>query len=255
MNRSIASFICLAGALTSTILACSDDTESPAVTPAGDASTTETGSGDGGGNGGGGCGAALETALLPVDKVSTAEVTVLSESGGAKTIFVDASAGGPAQIASEPRVYLALTSASRVDVSDVAAASSTAWDLALERTTLFTNGGHGGPGEGGSVFLAGKDEASVTAADASGLVTEEFVDDSCTAIPDRSGRGFKTSFDAWYDYDMATNRPSPANGTYLVRGATGKLFKIRILDYYATPDGGTGEASGRFTLRVTPIDG
>jgi hypothetical protein len=250
MIRSTALFVSLAALVASTsVVACSDD--STGATNNNDASTG-TGSGDGGG--GGSCGAALATALLPIDKASAAEVSVLSESGGARTLFVDATAGGPAQAPSEPRVYLDLTTGKRVDVSDVAAATSTAWDLSLERTTLFTNSGHGGPGEGGAVFLRGKDEASVTAADASGLVEEKFVDDACAAIPDRSGRGFKTSFDDWYDYDMATNRPSPADGTYLVRGAAGKLFKVRLLDYYATPDGGTGEASGRFTLRVTPVE-
>jgi hypothetical protein len=103
--------------------------------------------------------------------------------------------------------------------------------------------------------LAGRGEDAVTSADADALVKETFFDEACNPIPDRSGRGIKTTFDDWYDYDQATNRLTPMDGTYLLRGGTGKLFRLRILSYYGAPDGGTGEASGRFTLRVTPIEG
>ncbi|MDF2694954.1 MAG: hypothetical protein K0S65_3337, partial [Labilithrix sp.] len=197
MNRSSAIFVCLAGLLSfGAVVACSDDEETPNVAPGTDAATGDTSTPDSGSpqeeeeeQEAGSCSAALQTALLPVEKVSTGEVTVLTTDGATKTIFVDASAGGPAQAATEPRVYVDLTNTSRVDISDVAAATSTNWDLALERSALFTNSGQGGPGQGGAVFLLGKDEAAVTAADASGITVEKFVDDSCTAIPDRSGRG------------------------------------------------------------------
>jgi HmuY protein len=259
MNRSSAIFVCLAGLLSfGAVVACSDDDETTNVAPGADAATGDTSTPDSGSpqeeQEGGSCSAALQTALLPVEKVSNGEVTVLKTEGTTKTLFVDASAGGAAQAATEPRVYLDLTNTSRVDISDVAAATSTNWDLALERSYLFTNGGQGGPGQGGAVFLEGKDESAVTTADAAGITAEKFVDDTCTAIPDRSGRGVKTTFDDWYDYNQSNNLLTPADGTYLVRGATGKLFKVRILEYYATPDGGKGEAGGRFTLRVTPLE-
>lgn len=262
MNRStliiacLSSFLALAGAA-----ACTDD-DSTAVTagPEADAGAVEGDarlpSDDGGGprdGGEGSCEAARRTALLPVSEVSTADVSVLSEDGTTKTLFVDATAGGPAGAATQPRVYVDLATGSRVDVSDVAAASSTAWDLAIERSYLFTNGGDGGPGQGGARFVS-KAEADVTAADATGLVTEKFFDEDCNPIPDRSGRGFETSFDDWYDYDMATNKLTPFDGTYVVRGGTGKLYKVRIVTYYANPDGSVGEVSGRFVLRVAPLD-
>jgi HmuY protein len=257
MNRSSAIFVCVAGLLASgAVVACSDDADDTPtnVTPGSDAaSSADTSSPTPDADEPGSCAAALQTALVPVDKVSNAEVTVLATDGSTKTLFVDASAGGAAQAATEPRVYLDLSASSRIEISDIAAASSTNWDLAVERSYLFTNGGQGGPGQGAAVFLSGKDEASVSADDAAGLIEEKFVDDTCSAIPDRSGRGVKTTFDDWYDYDEATNHLTPVDGTYLVRGGTGKLFKVRLLDYYATPDGGTGEAGGRFTLRVTPL--
>ncbi|MBX3259645.1 MAG: hypothetical protein KF782_08120 [Labilithrix sp.] len=261
MNRStliiacLSSFLALAGAA-----ACSDD-DSTAATDSPDAGADadggalpgEDGGGADDGGGGGSCEAARQTALLPVDEVSTAEVTVLSEEGATKTLFVDATAGGAAGAATEPRVYVDLSTGSRVDISDVAAASSTAWDLALERSYVFTNGGDGGPGQGAAVYVD-KPEADVTAADATGLVTEKFFDEDCNQIPDRSGRGFKTTFDDWYDYDLSTNKLTPFEGTYVVRGGTGKLYKVRIVTYYANPDGNVGEVSGRFVLRVTPLD-
>src|SRR5690242_10283047 len=55
--------------------------------------------GGGGGDGGGGqvvgpaCPAEREAAIGPVDKVSDGEVTVLSDTGGVKTLYIDASAG------------------------------------------------------------------------------------------------------------------------------------------------------------------
>jgi hypothetical protein len=43
---------------------------------------------------------------------------------------------------------------------------------------------------------------------------------------------------------------TPHAGTWIVKGATGKLYKVQILSYYATPDGGVGQAGGRYTLKV-----
>ncbi|MBX3218378.1 MAG: hypothetical protein KF850_40610 [Labilithrix sp.] len=261
MNRSTLIIACLSSLLAlAGAAACTDDdsTAAAAGPEAGAGADNDDAAlpGDGGGSSDGGddsCEAARRTALLPVSEVSTAEVSVLSEDGTTKTLFVDATAGGPAGAATQPRVYVDLATGSRVDLSDVAAASSTAWDLAIERSYIFTNGGEGGPGQGGARFVS-KAQDDVTAADATGLVTEKFFDEDCNQIPDRSGRGFKTSFDDWYDYDMETNKLTPFDGTYVVRGGTGKLYTVRIVTYYANPDGGVGEVSGRFVLRVAPLE-
>jgi HmuY protein len=244
---------------------CSSDPD--AATPVADAGIDEVpndaggGARDSGGNvrdaalpqdsgGGETCTAAREQLLKPVDSVSTGEVTVLSNAAGVRTLFVDAAAGGTAGANTNPRLYLHLETATRVSVTDKTATSSTAWDLAIKRPILFANSGDGGPGQGGALLVA-KDFDAVTSADAAGatFVPESFFEDDCTPKTDQTG-AVKTTFDGWYDYNPATNGLSPHAGTWLVKGATGKLYKVQILSYYATPDGGVGQAGGRYTLKV-----
>ena len=57
----------------------------------------------------------------------------------------------------------------------------------------------------------------------------------------------------WYEYDEATNAVRPKNGTFVVKSAAGKAYKIQIMNYYSTPDGGTGMLGGFFTLKVGPL--
>jgi hypothetical protein len=242
------------------VAACSSD---PETTPSSDAGNVGTKDGGGGGDGSGpgddggkkedagaSCTAAAEQLLKPIDAVSTGEVTVLSESAGIKTLFVDAAAGGTAGAATNPRLYLNLETASKVAVTDKTAAASTEWDLAIKRPILFTNGGDGGSGQGGAALIA-KDFDAVTTADTSGktFAPESFFEADCTPKLDATG-AVKTSFDGWYDYQTATNVLTPHAGTWLVKGATGKLYKVQILSYYATPDGGLGQSGGRYTLKV-----
>ncbi len=205
-------------------------------------------------DGGATCTAALATLLKPIDSVSAGAVTVLASTGTTKTLYVDAMAGGSAASNTNPRIYLDLEKGARVDKTDKTAPLSTDWDLALKRPILFTNGGQAGAGQGGSVFLAGKAFADVVAADATGksFGVERFVDDECNPLLDATG-AVKTSFDGWYDYDSATNRLSPKLGTYLVKGAKGSVFKVQILSYYASPDGGTGMSGGAYVLQVGPL--
>ncbi|MBX3219056.1 MAG: hypothetical protein KF795_00975 [Labilithrix sp.] len=248
-------------AVAAVVVACSSD---PETTPSVDAGEG-TGSNDAGGGGdgdvtrddggsddagGASCTAAAEQLLQPIDAVSTGEVTVLSEADGVKTLFVDASAGGTQGASANPRLYVSLENARRVDVTDRTAATSMAWDLAIKRPIFFTNSGDGGAGEGGAILIA-KDFDAVTSADASGqtFAPESFLEDDCTAKVDATG-AVRTSFDGWYRYDQATNILTPEVGTWLVKGATGKLYKLRILSYYATPDGGVGQSGGRYTLKV-----
>jgi len=61
-----------------------------------------------------------------------------------------------------------------------------------------------------------------------------------------------TSFDGWYLYEDMVVTPAP--GTWLVRSGTGdEVFKIAIEDYYANDDGTSGQAGGRYLLRVAPL--
>src|SRR5262249_7746933 len=185
-----------------------------------------------------------------VNATSKGEVTVLSDSGGVKTIYVDASAGGTQGGDTNARVYVSLESAARIDLTDPAAATSTAWDLALKRAVLFTNDGDGGPGKGGAVLLDGKAFDAVAAADATAatLGTESFLDADCNPQVDVTGEVL-TTFTGWYDYNQQQHTLAPHPGTFLVKGATGKIYKVAIVSYYATPDGGTSKDGGHFVLK------
>jgi hypothetical protein len=201
------------------------------------------------------CTAAVEQLLGPIDKVSTGTVSVLSDSGGVKTLYIDASAGGISTMDTHPRIYVSLASGTSVAVTDKTARTSKDWDLALKRPVLFTNDGDGGPGAGGSLSIA-KAFEQVTAADAAGqtLNTEAFVDDTCNAMTDPTGAVLTTMSD-WYDYDPASNMVTPKpSTTWIIRGANGTaLYKLAIDDYYATSTGMTGSTGGHYKVRVATL--
>lgn len=200
------------------------------------------------------CTTAITTALKPIDMVSFGNVMIIGDVGGVKTLYVDAAAGGSANAATNPRTYINLESGTRVDVTDPASRMSTAWDLALKRYYVFTNSADAGPGMGGSLYVP-KAFDQVTMADAMGksLATEHFVDADCNPLTDATG-GLLTTFDAWYDYNMQTMIPTPKpNVTYIVRGGTGKMYKLAFLSYAASVDGGQGMATGFFSLKVAAL--
>jgi hypothetical protein len=196
------------------------------------------------------CASEREKLLQPVAKVSTGEVIVISDTAGTKVLYIDASAGGTQGQTTNPRVYVDLEQGKRVDVSDITAQESLLWDLAIKRPVLFTNGGQGGPGQGGSYFLANKSFDEVASADLMGITFnhEKFLSVDCVASVDQMG-AIKTTFVGWYEYDTSTNSLSPAPGTYLVKGGSGKVFKIQLLSYYANPDGSTGTIGGRYLIK------
>ena len=190
------------------------------------------------------CSAARAQLLGAVNSVSTGNVTVLSSSSGATTLYVDASAGGLAAESTNPWIFISLGGNAKASVTDTTSVASTGWDLALKRPALYTNGGDGGVGQGGAVLIA-KAFASVTAVDASSaaFMTEKFFDAQCNPMTDPIGAPL-TTFSAWYDYDQTAHTLTPATGTWLVRGATGTMYKLRIDSYYANPDGSNGSGDG-----------
>jgi len=193
--------------------------------------------------------------LNPVDAVSTGEVKVLSTEGSTLSVYVDASAGGTVQAASNPYVYIKLGTGERVDITDLEAASSSDWDLAIKRTVFATNSGHWGPGAGGALFFEGKafDEVTATDAATANIPQETLFDDTCNAILDGRGSPVTTMGD-WYQYDMETHAVLPKDGTYVVRGADCTLYKLRIESNIATPEGDTNPAiSARYLLLVAPL--
>jgi hypothetical protein len=192
----------------------------------------------------GGCSSARETALKPIDSVSKGAVTSLA--GG--VYVIDASAGGFDAAASNPWIYVSLSSGMRVDLTDKQAFTSTDWDLGLKRAVLRTNDGDSGPGGGGAQFLPGKSFDSVTMADATKIATESWFDDECVPKTDATG-AIQTTFDGWYDYAMSTMVVTPKAGTWIVRDAKGALYKLEIEDYYSKTDGTTGATGAHYKLR------
>ena len=198
------------------------------------------------------CTAARAQLLGSVDAVSSGAVSVVSRTDGT-TLYVDATAGGMEGAASNPWVYVSLANASRVAVTDPGSVESVAWDLAFKRSLIYTNSGDGGPGQGGSVFLD-KAFADVTRADAASadFVSEAFFDADCKPTVELTG-SVATSFSSWYEYDEASHVLTPVAGTWLVRGATGALYKLAFSSYYATPSGGMGSNSGAILLKFEAL--
>ncbi|HET7539424.1 MAG TPA: HmuY family protein, partial [Polyangiaceae bacterium] len=196
------------------------------------------------------CSAARAQQIGAIASVSTGKVQLLSDTGGVKTLYVDATAGGQNGTTTHPWTYVALATASKVELDDPSSVHSLAWDLAFKRALIYSNGGQGGPGNGASAFLD-KDFASVTRADAADaqFYSEQFFDDDCNPYVDITG-ATSTSFSTWYNYDEASHMLSPVAGTWLVQGAAGKLYKLRVKSYYATPSGGTGSAGGAYLLEI-----
>jgi hypothetical protein len=252
-TRALPGILVLAiAALLGPVTACSSSSTTGGATASDGGGDTDGAITDAGGGGGTMCTSARTQLLAPLAKTSKGVVSVASTSGATKVLYVDASAGGVNGGATNPRIYVNLDTASRVDLTDTAAFTSADWDLALKRTTIYSNSGDAGIGMGGAAQI-NKAFAAVTAADASAVKAESFFDDQCMAKTDPIG-GPLSAFSDWYDYDQATNIPTPKpNVTYVVRGGTGKLFKVAITSYTGLPDGGMGSSTGYFLLEVAAL--
>jgi hypothetical protein len=250
MNR-ILLLLASAPLLFAAVPACSSSsTSTPAASPDAGTTTEE----DSGASGGTQCSAARKSHLVPVAKVSTGDVKVISTEGDVTTLYVDAAAGGAMESATSPRVYIKL-SGERVDVDDNAAFESGDWDLALKRVDIFTNSGDAGIGKGGAAKV-GKDFDDVTAddADAAEIAPESFFDEECVGKKDEASF-IITSFNGWYDYAVGGGPTVKPRTSFIVRGADGtSRYKVGIVSYTGTSSGGTdGKATGRFILKVAPL--
>ncbi len=245
---------------------CSVKTEAfPAPSPDASVAATDSGSDAGSSEPDGGtpgpapeapeeCTAARKTFLGPVAKVSTGEVTVVGTENGVMTLYVDASAGGGTQSASNPRVYITLSGA-RVNINDNEAFTSSNWDLALKRVDIFTNSGDAGPGKGGAAVVT-KAFENVTASDAdkAEIGAEDFFDEECNGRRDEASF-IITTFSGWYDYAVGGGPSVRPNQTFIVRGADGtSRYKVGIVSYTGKSDGSTdGQATGRFLLKAAAL--
>ena len=200
------------------------------------------------------CGAALRQSLSLVDQVSTAAVTVLSESGAERTLYIDASVGGLSGQDSHPWVYVALATGQAVALTDLEALSSKAWDLAFKRSIVRTNSGDSGPGHGGAIRIALPwDQVDESTLGKTTLPIESWFDADCQLTLD-SVMNLVTTFSGWSEYDETNHVLSAApNVVFITAGADGSLYKVALLDYYSTPSGTHGTVAGRYKVRLAPL--
>ncbi len=97
------------------------------------------------------------------------------------------------------------------------------WDIAFKGTTILTNAGTSGPGNGGAFVQIGTFDALTSISPDSTFKTDAA---PVYAITTGSGKG-------WYNYDGASNLVTPLPGRVLViRTASGKYAKLEISNYY-----------------------
>ncbi len=97
------------------------------------------------------------------------------------------------------------------------------WDIAFRGTTILTNAGTSGPGNGGGFVQVGTFDGLTSISADSTFRTDAA---PLYAIPTGSGKGR-------YNYDGPNNLRTPLPGRILViRTATGKYAKMEIQSYY-----------------------
>lgn len=145
----------------------------------------------------------------------------------------DINANGPG------KTYYRFRDSTVVTGSDTATAN---WDVAFSSTTIYTNSGSSGPGEGGAVVLTNTDFLSLSEAPAEGY---EVDGEDSPAIPTGSGNG-------WYLYDFNNHAITPIPGVVLViKTGDGKYAKMQIESYYkgAPETISSSDESGYYTFQ------
>ena len=128
--------------------------------------------------------------------------------------------------------------------------ASNRWDLGFRGTTIITNSGSSGPGQGGAFVWTGL-FADLTSIPADSTFRVDAAPNY--AIPVGSGR-------AWYTYSQAEQLVRPIPGKILViRTSSGKFAKVEILNYYkggvtpavTEPDSVKYKLQRHYTFRYT----
>ncbi len=115
--------------------------------------------------------------------------------------------------------------------------ATTKWDIGFRGTTIITNSGTSGLGNGGAtIFVGNFTDLKQLSAD-----SVFRIDNAPTAYAIKTGSG-----NGWYSYSGATQLISAIPGRVLViRTATGKYAKVEILNYYkggVTPNATASDA-------------
>jgi HmuY protein len=101
------------------------------------------------------------------------------------------------------------------------------WDLAFQRTKIFTNSGITNPkGKVGVINLGLVDFDSIQS-----VPESEFIQDSKSF-----GRRTNKAFTGWYNYRTRTHNIESKKNVYVVKTSTEDFLKMRILNYYCSND-------------------
>ncbi|NJK88829.1 MAG: hypothetical protein HC923_05115 [Myxococcales bacterium] len=160
----------------------------------------------------------------------------------------------------ETWVYFSFTQGGAVDVAEPK--SSTAWDLGFRRSNIKVNGGVSGPADVRVAPTRSVDFAALTRSPTVRMETDEafageidpetpsFVDNDATDFA--LGRANESSEFGWYVYDSTTRTLSASDVIYVIRAASGQLFKVEFLDYYDA-QGTAGNPSFRWAPIEAPM--
>ncbi len=155
---------------------------------------------------------------------SEGNVTYVQNLVGDSILGINATTGQP--YGSGKFTFFSLVNGTLVSNADSATNN---WDIAVRGTTILTNAGTSGPGNGGAYVQVGT-YADVTAVSPDST----FRTDAAPVYAIRTG-----SNKGWYVYDGANNLITAIPGRVLViRTANGKYAKLEITNYYrggATP--------------------
>lgn len=180
----------------------------------------------------GGCdpATALPSNYRPIPRVSTGMVEDVTMNGDLTSATVDATAGGGGSSADNPYIYLDLRAGAKVDVNDLDARTSGAWDVSLKRVSLRVNGGDSGSGGRKLAVIQAATLAEVAAAPSGGYAEDRFVDADCMLISLRIGEP-SSAFGEWYSYDDQTHVVTPKAEVYVLERPDGSHTALRIINY------------------------
>ena len=132
----------------------------------------------------------------------------------------------------EAWLYFDFESADAFDVDNPA--DSNAWDIAIRRVVVKSNGGVSGRGGVEVAVIDDEDFAAITTAPRVGWEQDQAGDDE-----ERDPGGTVFNETTWYDYDLLTHSVEPKDQFYVIRTVEGATFKIRFDSYYSA-DGEAG---------------
>ncbi len=176
----------------------------------------------------------LPSNYRPIPSVSTGMIENVTMAGPVTAANIDATAGGLMGAPDNPYIYLDLRTGMKVEVNDIDARSSMAWDIALKRASVRLNGGDSGNGGRKLAEVAAADLAAVTSAPANGYVVDDFATEDCTLVSLRAGEP-SSSFGEWYDYDEDAHTLTPKGVAYVIERPDGSHTALRIVEYYRNP--------------------